>query len=702
MHPTTSDSIRRRDETQRGWETIGRRRRSALLTLTILPSLFAAYLMHGLLPVHENTLLKWTLTVLFGILFAWVTMGFWSALAGLAVSLLRYTRFSPIEGLPARPTLPKTTRAAILFPVYNEDSRKVVEGVRTVWQSLRRLGVDDNFDLFILSDSTNPDAWVREEEAWHDLTATEDALGRIFYRHRKINRKGKSGNVADFCRRWGANYPYMIVFDADSLMSGETLVRMVQAMEAHPGIGILQTAPKSINSLSLISRLQQFSNHLYGPMFAAGLHYWQLGDAQYWGHNAIIRIEPFMRYCHLPVLSGPKPLGGNILSHDFVEAALMRRAGYGVWLAAGLEGSFEENPPSLIDELVRDRRWCQGNLQHSRLILARGFFPTHRALFINGIMSYGSALLWLFFLLVSSLQAVMDLLAVPNYFPTGPSLFPDWPKYFTNWTLGLFGGTAALLFLPKIFMVLVVVAKGGAAQFGGAFALSLSFIFELLVSALLAPVRMLFHSVFVVTTLAGFTVRWNAQNRDSRGTAWLEALRVHWWGTLLGLVWGWFMYVIDPGFFLWLSPIVLGLVLSTPLSVWTSRVGLGERLLRLGLFLTPAETNPSLELIALARNLAVPDHHSPFALAREAGFLRAVVIPRVFALHATLNANKRTILPKKREDLQKLVEKAVEGGPETLSAAEKKLLLGEPEFLGVLHHRVWALDNAAAAKWGIR
>ncbi len=690
------------DENRNDWEKAGCRRRILLLILTILPALFSARIMFGLLPAHENLLLRGTLTALFGVLFAWVAVGFWSAVGGLGVTLFRYTRFSPVEGLPADLALPASVRAAILFPIYNEDARAVMAGVRTVLQSLRALGTGDNFDLYVLSDSTKPDAWVREEEAWHELCTAESAFGRVFYRHRKINRKGKSGNVADFCRRWGANYPYMIVFDADSLMSGPTLVRMVQAMERHPDIGILQTAPKSINSRSLVARVQQFANHLYGPVFAAGLHYWQLGDAQYWGHNAIIRIEPFMRHCHLPVLPGRKPLGGPILSHDFVEAALMRRAGYGVWLAYDLPGSFEENPPTLIDELVRDRRWCQGNLQHSRLVMAQGFFPTHRALFINGIMSYGSALLWFFFLVVSSCQAALDLITVPSYFPNGPSLFPDWPKYFTNWTLGLFGGTAVLLFLPKIFMVLLAVLKGGAAQFGGAFALFLSALLELFISALLAPVRMLYHSLFVITTLLGFTVRWNAQNRDARGTTWGEAFRSHWWGTLLGLVWGWLMYVIDPGFFLWLSPIVFGMALSIPLSVWTSRTGLGEKTLRLGLFLTPAETDPPPELAAFERNLSHHEPHSPFALPPEDGFRRAAVIPRVFALHVTLAANKRRITPQKRQELHALAEKAAAYGPDALTLPEKRLILSEPECLTTLHQLIWALDTADALKWGIR
>ncbi len=684
------------------WERRGARRRLLLLALIIFPSLFAADVMHSLLPPRGGALLNGIVTALFALLFAWISVGFWSSAAGVMIMLRRYDRFDVTLGCPGGLDLPADCRTALLFPVYNEDARDVAEGVRTIWQNLRDVDTGGHFDVFILSDSTNPEVWVQEEEAWHALCREENAFGRIFYRRRKKNLKRKSGNIADFCRRWGANYRYMIVFDADSLMAGATLARMVQSMEAHPEIGILQTPPKAIDSRSLIARVQQFANHLYGPIFAAGFHYWQLGDAQYWGHNAIIRIEPFMKHCQLPTLPGRGPLGGEILSHDFVESALMRRAGYGVWLAYNLAGSYEKTPPSLIDELTRDRRWCQGNLQHSRLIFTHGFFPTHRALFINGIMSYGSALLWFFFLLASSFQAVAELFILPEYFPAGPTLFPDWPKYFPIWALSLFGSTAGLLFLPKIMAVLLVAWRGGARYFGGLWRMMLSALGEVVVSTFLAPVRMLFHSYFVVTTLLGRSVSWNAQNRDDRGTAWRDALSFHWWGTALGLGWGWLMYLVSPGFFLWLSPIVTGLILSVPLSVWTSRVSLGQASRRAGLFLTPSDVEPAPELRQLEANLARPEPYDPFHLPRGKGFVRAVVIPRVFALHAALTANERRNSQRKREHLAALRDKALDNGPDALGPKDKIAILSDPETLRALHRAVWKLDKDKAGRWGIR
>ena len=685
------------------WERAGGRRRLLLLALIIVPSLLAARTMYSLLPHKGASGLELAMTILFAVLFAWISVGFWSAAAGALVMLRGYDRFSPTLACPPDLDLPDpAVRTALLFPVYNEDVRRFMAGIRTVLHSLRATGMADRFDIFILSDSTNPEAWIEEEEAWYHFCRDEDAFTHVFYRRRKNNVKRKSGNIADFCRRWGANYRYMIVFDADSLMTRPTMIRMVQAMQAHPEIGILQTPPQAVNKHTLIARVQQFANHLYGPVFAAGLHYWQLGDAQYWGHNAIIRVEPFMKHCQLPRLPGKGPLGGEILSHDFVESALMRRAGYGVWLAYELGGSYEESPPSLVDELIRDRRWCQGNLQHSRLILAKGFFPTHRALFINGIMSYGSALLWFFFLLFSSLQAVLEIVIPPNYFPDTRTLFPVWPTWYPQWALTLLGSTAILLFLPKLFSLALVVAKGGAGRFGGPLRMSLSVLGEVVVSTFLAPVRMLFHSFFVVSTLLGWRVSWNAQNRDDKGTSWGDALRFHWWGTALGLVWGWLMWVINPGFFWWLSPIVAGLVLSAPLSVWTSRPGLGKAARKAGLFLIPPELDRPAELTALEHNLKRPAPYSPFSLPRKQGFIRAVVIPSVHALHLSLIQHRRQSSARRTAHMAELGDKALKLGPHALSRVEKMELLSDPAGLHDLHKKVWELDDGPkAAAWGV-
>jgi membrane glycosyltransferase len=689
------------------WNRTASWRRILLIVLVLLPTFVASRTMSQILPHKGGSSLEIVLVVIFAILFAWISIGFWTALLGFFVLLRGKNRLSVTEAIRdlSHDIPDEGARTAILIPIYNEDVDRVMAGVRTTFETLAETGQGDRFDIFILSDSTNPDVWVMEEEAWYRLCASLGAFGRIFYRRRRSNIKRKSGNVADFCRRWGKNYRYMIVFDADSIMDGETMVRIVQIMERRPDIGILQTPPAGVNRETLIARAQQFANHVYGPMFAAGLHWWQLGDAQYWGHNAIIRVEPFMRHCELPRLPGGGPLGGDILSHDFVESALMRRAGYGVWLAYDLRGSYEETPPTLIDELKRDRRWCQGNLQHMRLLFTRGFFPAHRALFINGIMSYGSALLWLLFLAVSSAEAIAEVLFEPKYFPGVKTLFPEWPVWYPHWAITLLASTAVVLFLPKLLSILLAAIRGELHLYGGAIPMTAGVLLEVVLSTLLAPVRMLFHSTFVVGTLLGRSVGWGTQTRDDRGTSWADAMNVHWWGMCIGIAWGGILYLFNPTFFWWISPILLSLALSGPLSVLTSRASFGTAARASGLFLIPEETERPKVLRELDRNMEAPIPYSPLPIPRGAGFIRAVVDPRTNALHRSLLMRYSMISaarPSAPERARQLVERALSLGPGALGAAEKIEILRDPHILEELHRRVWEItDRDRGLLWGL-
>jgi len=347
--------------------------------------------------------------MLFAILFCWVSAGFWTAIMGFWELLVSKDRYH-ISGknLSSAP-LDSSARTAIVMPICNEDTTRVFAGLKATYESLKSSSEYALFDMFILSDTFDPDIAVAEQNAWLKLCEETDGFGRIFYRRRRRRVKRKSGNIDDFCRRWGGNYRYMIVFDADSVMTAEGLVGMVRLMESNPDAGIIQTSPKAFGMDTFYALMQQFATRVYGPLFTAGLHYWQLGESHYWGHNAIIRLEPFIEHCALAPLPGTGSFAGAILSHDFVEAALMRRAGWGVWIAYDLPGSYEELPPNLLDELKRDRRWCQGNLMNFRLFLAKGMHPVHRAVFLTGVMSYLSAPLWFFFLLLST-----SLLIVPT------------------------------------------------------------------------------------------------------------------------------------------------------------------------------------------------------------------------------------------------------------------------------------------------
>lgn len=541
------------------------------------------------------TLLAGAIVAVFVFLFAWISINFWTVIFGFLLSIRSQDDELPLPG-EASP-IAATTRVAIIMPVYNEEMSRIYSSLRTTYESIKETGQLDRFDFYILSDSVQTDAVLMEETAWSELCRDVDGFGRIFYRRRKIRLHKKSGNVADFCRRWGSQYKYMIIFDADSLMEGDLLVRMANVMETRPDIGILQTAPMAMNQTSVISRMQQFASHVYGPLFFSGLRYWQMDESGYWGHNAIIRMEPFMKHCVLPRLSGGPPFGGEILSHDFVEAALMRRAGWGVWLAYEFEGSYEELPPNLLDELERDRRWCQGNIQHLRLMFMPGIAFGHRMLFLNGNLFYFSSFMWFMMLVLMTANAVANFFQTTVYFSSTRALFPSWPVQYRELSLQLLLVTAIFLLIPKVLsVVLIARSSEKSKRFGGILKLSLSVVLETVFSTLLAPLRMVFHTWYVVLNLIGQKLVWKAQSRRSHRTSFEEAFRAYWPGMLGALVWGAIAYAVNRTLFWWVSVIVIPLLFAVPISVFCSYSSLGILLRKMGIFLTPVETAPSKAL----------------------------------------------------------------------------------------------------------
>jgi len=422
---------------------------------------------------------------------------------------------------------------------------------------------------------------------------------------------------------------------------------------------------------------------VYGPLFTAGLHFWQLGESHYWGHNAIIRVKPFIEHCALAPLPGEGSFAGSILSHDFVEAALMRRAGWGVWIAYDLPGSYEELPPNLLDELKRDRRWCHGNLMNFRLFLVKGMHPVHRAVFLTGVMSYLSAPLWFMFLALSTALQVVHTLMEPQYFLQPRQLFPVWPQWRPELAIALFSTTMVLLFLPKLLSVVLIWAKG-AKEFGGAIRLLVSMLLEMLFSVLLAPVRMLFHTVFVVSAFLGWEVVWNSPQRDDDDTPWGEAFKRHGSQLLLGLVWAGGMAWLDLRFLWWLAPIVFSLILSPIVSVLSSRATLGMKSKRARLFLIPEEYNPPRELVATETYLQLNRERM-----LKNGFMHAVFNPTFNAL-ATGMATSRHLLRETIENgRQQMLEKALQSGPKGLGKADRLILLSDPVIMARLHSAVW-------------
>ena len=401
------------------------------------------------------------------------------------------------------------------MPIYNEAPARVFGTVHAIFEDVEATGHGAAFDWFFLSDTTNPEIFVAEERAFVAMRRGLGPSARVFYRHRPKNLARKAGNITDFVTRWGGHYDHMVVLDADSMMTGEAIVGLAAAMEADPGAGIIQTLPLIINRNTLFARVQQFAARIYGPVIAAGLAAWMGRDGNYWGHNAIIRTQAFAAHCGLPALKGRPPFGGHVLSHDFVEAALILRAGYSVYMLPGISGSYEESPPSLIDTSERDRRWCQGNLQHSRILPAKGLHWASRQHLAAGIMGYVASPLWMLQLLVGIVIVFQASYIRPEYFTSEFTLFPTWPRFDAERSLALFALTMAILLTPKVFGLVLALLRGPVRRgCGGALRLVVSTVFETIMSALLAPIMMLIQSGHVVHFVFGFDTGWNPQRRD--------------------------------------------------------------------------------------------------------------------------------------------------------------------------------------------
>ncbi len=687
-HPGLGAGLRPPMRADAPWRLAGALRRALLLALVLVQTGGAAWSMAAVLPYHGERPLELAILALFTILFGWISTAFWIGVAGFAVLLARRDRYAITRSLARAGEIPRDARTAVVMPICNEHVGRAFAGLRATYSSLARTGALDRFDIFVLSDSSDPAARAAEAMAWLELCCAVDGFGRVFYRWRRHRIKRKSGNVADFCRRWGSRYRYMVVLDADSVMSGACLTALVRMMEADPTAGIIQTAPRAAGRETLHARVQQFASRVYGPLFTAGFNYWQLGESYYWGHNAIIRLEPFMRHCPLARLPGRGALSGEILSHDFVEAALMRRAGWSVWIAYDLPGSYEEVPATLDDELKRDRRWCRGNLLNSRLFLAEGFHPAHRAVFMAGIMSYVSAPLWLASVALSTTSIIVEAVVGPRYFVRPRQLFPIWPEWHAGWAIALAAVTAAVLFTPKVLGAVVVLLRG-ARDFGGPARLLLSVLLETAISALVAPIRMVFHTSFVAAALTGWRLEWRSPHREDAETSWREALRPYGAPTLLGLAWAAGVYRAAPAFLGVLLPVVGALAVSIPTAVWSSRTSLGRRLRRARILSVPEETRPPLELRLVRRYLSrtVP----PIGLAD------AVLDPIVNAVVSAVAVPRSRPGPLLRRARSRLVAAALRG-PAALGSRDRMLLLSDPAALSALHFEVWT-SRAARARW---
>lgn len=524
--------------------------------------------------------------ILFAVLITAIACWFCSTFAGLIVLLTGREQddmdFAPYPPLPTR-------RTALLMPLYNEDAREALARLAALDASLARLGASEAFDLFVLSDSTKDEAAAAEVSACVALRA--HAGSRLYYRRRTENIERKAGNIADWTRTFGGAYDFMIVLDADSTMAGETVLRLVDAMERNPGVGLLQTAPTIIKSQTLFARLSQFGVRLYGRVAAAGLAWWAGSEASYWGHNAILRTRAFADCAGLPELEGRKPFGGHIMSHDVVEAALMRRAGWAVHVTAALDGSCEETPPTLTDFIRRDHRWCQGNLQHLALIGAKGLNPISRLQLAMGCMAYLSSPLWLASLIVGMVMQLQSPVDWTSFF------YILNPKLSPFMLASLLGGV--MLMGPKLMGFALVLSRPGERKaFGGARQIMKGMALEIALSAALAPILMVANTKAVIQIFSGHDAGWATQQRSADGLSWKDAFTAMRWQMITGVLFS-LGLLIRPDLATWFAPIVLPLLFAAPIAVFTSRRRTGEAFARKGWLVTPDEGTVAVSPVVL-------------------------------------------------------------------------------------------------------
>ncbi|MEO1140162.1 MAG: glucans biosynthesis glucosyltransferase MdoH [Pseudomonadota bacterium] len=456
-------------------------------------------------------------------------------------------------------------KVALLMPIHNEVPWYVLGNARSMLEELRARGGSHEYAMFVLSDTRDNTIAQAEQDSIRALQATLSPGLKIYYRRRSDNTDRKVGNIADWVERWGADWPAMLVLDADSLMTGRAIARLADALARDPGAGLIQSCPQLIGAQTVFSRMQQFANGVYGTALAEGLARWTGQEGNYWGHNAIIRTEAFASSAGLPHLRSLTGRDQLIMSHDFVEAGLLRRAGWSVRVLPRIRGSYEETPPTLIDHIQRDRRWCQGNLQHLRLLSTRGFRAASRFHMFHGAMSYLASPIWFALLVMWALMGQGKDASVLTYFSPDNPLMPTWPEMTEGRHVLIIALMYSLLLAPKLMGILAIpLTRTRFADYGGPGRFALSFLSELVLSIAYAPILMVQQMIAVFRTALGLQRGWTPQMRDGGRYGLRTLLICHALETVSGiaLIVGMFAGLVSP----WLLPIAISLALAVPLS----------------------------------------------------------------------------------------------------------------------------------------
>ena len=543
--------------------------RVAVFAGTIVLTLAFAYELYNVLSFVRLTPIQFGFWILSTVSFGWIALGSLSAAMGF-LPLFAGDKADSLV-VPELGAVPRA-RTALLVPVYTEDPSRIAATIDAMTEELDALGAARAFDVFILSDTRDLTAGLHEESVYTTLKRLLSQRIAIYYRRRRLNTERKAGNIKDWIERFGGDYAHFLILDADSIMSGEALVRLALAMEANPTAGLIQTVPQLTGGTTLLQRLQQFACNTYGPAVASGIAFWHRDQGNYWGHNAIIRTQAFADAAGLPTLPGAAPFGGHILSHDFVEAVLLQRAGWGVHMVPSLKGSFEGLPPGLVELVVRDRRWAQGNLQHLAILTASGITPMGRVHLTMGAFAYLVSAIWAASLAVGLVLLLQGQQLIPSYFQDSKTLFPVWPTIDPGAALRLFMATMAVVLLPKGLGLLLELQRVYATrEWGGGSRAIVAVATETVYSMLIAPILMMTQTAAVIQIFMGRDAGWKPQSRSENGIPLSDALRFHVRHMVVGVVLILLCYSTTPELAIWMAPVIAGLLLSGFINWYTAR-----------------------------------------------------------------------------------------------------------------------------------
>jgi len=579
-----------------------RLRRLIFGVLSLATAALMLYLVHQALASDIHFLLRILLLVLFALTLPWMAVGFWNAIIGLL--LCQCYKDPTTVVLPAsmqvNDSAPLAHSTAILLCIRNESPVRLIRNLQVMLRGLAADQLAGFFHVYVLSDTNDEGIAIEEQHCFEAMRAEWSKTIPITYRCRTDNVGYKAGNIADFCGRWGKDHDFALVLDADSFMASSAIVRLVRMMQANPRLGILQGLVIGLPSSSAFTRLFQYGMRLGMRSYTMGSAWWQADCGPYWGHNALIRLAPFIAHCELPTLSSRSGLPKPILSHDLIEAILMRRAGYEVRIYPSEDASWEENPPTLTEYIRRDLRWCEGNLQYLHLLTLKNLQPVSRIQLILAIAMFLGSPAWIALIFICTLAIGFSVM---------PSALVN-PDHFS----ALLVVTLIMWYLPKIAGALDVVLRSSESRrFGGRWRFCFSLVLELIFSLLMTPITWLNHTIFIIGLAFGKKGGWTGQTRDDHSVSIAHAIQQFWPHTLIGLGLASLLYFTHPAT-LWYGMLFFGgLLFSIPLVVltsqaWLGRWMIGRRLLALPEEITPPAVLLPLQLSALEMNTRSTDN----------------------------------------------------------------------------------------------